>query len=78
MTASSEVDERTLREIYLAGFEKAIKRAKPWSVMSSYNRLNGEYVGESKTFLTDILRDEWGFDGFVVSDWGRLTNECQL
>lgn len=72
MTASSEVDERTLREIYLAGFEKAIKRAKPWSVMSSYNRLNGEYVGESKTFLTDILRDEWGFDGFVVSDWGAV------
>lgn len=74
MTASSEVDERTLHEIYFPGFEKAIKEAKPWSVMSSYNRLNGEYVGESYSLLTNLLRDKWGFDGFIVSDWGAVND----
>ncbi|TAH66218.1 MAG: glycosyl hydrolase, partial [Anaerolineaceae bacterium] len=72
MSSSSEVDERTLREIYLASFESAIKDHKPWTVMCSYNRLNGEYVPESKKYLTEILRDEWGFEGFVVSDWGAV------
>lgn len=71
-TASSEVDERTLREIYLASFETAVKEAKPWSIMCSYNRINGTYAAENKEGLTDILRDEWGFDGFVVSDWGAV------
>ena len=63
MTNSSDVDERTLREIYLAAFESAVKKGKPWTVMNSYNRINGEYVGESKEYLTDILRDDWGVDG---------------
>lgn len=68
-TVSAEIDERTLREIYLAGFETAVKKAKPWTVMCSYNRINGEYVSQSRRLLTDILREEWGFDGFLVTDW---------
>lgn len=74
MTASSEVDERTLREIYLAGFEKAVKEAKPWTVMAAYNRVNGVFASESLYLLTDILRKEWGFTGYVVSDWGALND----
>jgi beta-glucosidase len=74
MTVSAEVDERTLREIYLAAFETIVKREQPWTVMSSYNRVNGEYVGESHRLLTQILREEWGFDGLVVSDWGAVDN----
>lgn len=74
LTSSSNMDERTLREIYLAGFEKAVKQSKPWTVMNSYNRLNGTYVGEDHRILTDILRDEWGFDGYVVSDWGAVND----
>ena len=74
MTASSEVDERTLREIYLAGFEKAVKEASPWSVMTSYNRLNGIFTSESSYLLTDILRNEWGFNGCVMSDWGAVND----
>lgn len=77
MTNSSEVDERTLREIYLASFEGAVKKAKPWTVMNSYNRINGAFVGDSKEYLTDILRDEWGFDGYVVSDWGAVNDRVQ-
>lgn len=74
MTNSSDADERTLREIYLASFEGAIKKAKPWTVMSSYNRINGEFVGDNKEYLTDILRKEWGFDGYIVSDWGAVND----
>ena len=74
MTNSSDMDERTLREIYLASFEGAVKKSKPWTVMSSYNRINGKFVGDSKEYLTDILREEWGFDGYVVSDWGAVND----
>ena len=74
MTNSSDADERTLKEIYLASFEGAIKKAKPWTVMSSYNRINGKFVGDSKEYLTDVLRKEWGFDGYVVSDWGAVND----
>ncbi len=68
-TISSEVDERALREIYLAPFEAAVKEARPWAVMAAYNRLNGTYCGEHADLLTRVLREEWGFEGFVVSDW---------
>lgn len=74
MSVSAEIDERALHEIYLGAFEGAVRNAKPWTVMSSYNRVNGRYVGENKELLTDILRDEWGFDGFVVSDWGAVSD----
>ena len=72
MSSSSEMDERTMREIYLAAFEGAITEQKPWTVMCSYNRINGVYAAENKMALTDILRGEWGFDGYVVSDWGAV------
>lgn len=74
MTSSSEVDERTLREIYLAAFEGAVTKAKPWTVMCSYNLINGIYASENEIYLKNILRDEWGFDGFVVSDWGAVND----
>lgn len=74
MTSSSEIDERTLREIYLAAFEGAIKEAKPWTVMCSYNKINGTYAAENKRYLTDILRGEWGFTGYVMSDWGAVNS----
>lgn len=70
LTIDSVVDERTLREIYLTGFEIAVKEGKPWTVMNAYNRLNGTYCAENKWLLNDVLRDEWGFDGVVVTDWG--------
>lgn len=72
MSCSSELDERTLREIYFPSFETAVKEAQPKTVMCSYNRVNGEFASQSKRLLTDILRDEWGFEGYVVSDWGAV------
>ena len=68
--SDSVVDERTLREFYLTGFEIAVKEAHPKSIMSSYNMINGVYANENEHLLQEILRDQWGFDGFVVSDWG--------
>jgi beta-glucosidase len=68
-TISSEVDERTLREIYLPPFHAAVQEAGSWAVMSSYNKVNGVYAGENAPILRDILKDEWGFDGIVMSDW---------
>ncbi len=70
LTVDAVIDERTLREVYLAGFETAVMRSSPWTVMCSYNRVNGEYASQNKQLLTDILRTEWGFDNLVVSDWG--------
>ena len=70
MAMDSVVDERTLREIYLTGFEIAVKEGKPRSIMSSYNKVNGTYANENAHLLKEILRDDWGFDGFVVTDWG--------
>ncbi|WP_114352125.1 glycoside hydrolase family 3 C-terminal domain-containing protein [Saliterribacillus persicus] len=72
MSSDSIVDERTLREIYLASFEGAVKKAQPWTVMCSYNKVNGEYASENYRLLTEVLREDWGFKGFVVSDWGAV------
>jgi beta-glucosidase len=69
---SAEVDERTLREIYLPAFETAVKKAKPWTVMCAYNKVNGTYASEHYQLLTKILKEEWGFEGLVVSDWGAV------
>ncbi|WP_344093936.1 glycoside hydrolase family 3 C-terminal domain-containing protein [Microbacterium deminutum] len=72
MRSSSDVDPRPLREIYLRGFERVVEDAEPWTVMCSYNRINGVYASEDPWLLTKVLRDEWGFEGLVVSDWGAV------
>ena len=77
MTCSSNMTERTLREIYLPAFETAVKEAAPWTVMCSYNRINGTYASENRMLLTDILRKEWGFEGFVMSDWGAVADRVR-
>ncbi len=77
MTMNEVVDERALREIYLPAFETAVKRSRPWTVMCSYNRINGEYADVNRKLLTDILRNEWGYDGVVVSDWGAVSNKVR-
>jgi beta-glucosidase len=72
MRVSADVDERTLREIYFPAFEHVVTAARPWLVMCSYNKVNGEYASQHRWLLTDVLREEWGFDGLVVSDWGAV------
>ncbi|GLX67508.1 glycoside hydrolase family 3 C-terminal domain-containing protein [Paenibacillus glycanilyticus] len=72
MSYDAIVDERTLREIYLASFEGAVKKGKPWTVMTAYNKINGTYASQNEHLLDDVLRKEWGFEGVVVSDWGAV------
>ncbi|WP_311214738.1 MULTISPECIES: glycoside hydrolase family 3 C-terminal domain-containing protein [unclassified Arthrobacter] len=74
LRVSSDVDQRTLREIYLRAFERVVKDAQPWTIMASYNRINGVYASENRWLLTDLLRGEWGFDGLVLSDWGAVSD----
>jgi beta-glucosidase len=74
MRTSAEVDQRTLREIYLRAFERVVRDAEPWTVMCSYNRINGVYASQNRWLLTDVLRNTWGFDGLVVSDWGAVAD----
>lgn len=74
MVSDSVVDERTLRELYLAPFEHVVRHARPWSVMTAYNKLNGVYCSENEWLLREVLRGEWGFDGAVVSDWGAMSS----
>ena len=73
----SQVDERTLREIYLTPFEIAVRQSKPGTVMCSYNKINGVHASDDKRLLTDILREEWGFDGVVVTDWGAMNDRIE-
>jgi len=73
MRVSVDVDERTLREIYFPAFERAVTKAQPWTVMCSYNKINDVFSSQSHWLLTEVLRDEWGYDGLVVSDWAPRT-----
>ena len=77
MSSSSNCDERTMREIYFPAFEMAVKEAQPWTVMCSYNRINGVYASENPWLLTDVLRKEWGFEGYVMSDWGAVSDRVE-
>lgn len=72
MDVSSEMDERTMREIYLPAFETVVKKAQPWTIMASYNKIGGTYSTANKKYLTGLLREEWGFEGLVTSDWGAV------
>ena len=77
MSSSADVDERTLREIYFPAFEMAVKQEQPWTVMCSYNRINGVFASEDPWLLTKVLRDEWGFEGYVMSDWGAVSDRVK-
>ncbi|MEU4691417.1 glycoside hydrolase family 3 C-terminal domain-containing protein [Actinoplanes sp. NPDC023714] len=74
MRVSADVDERTLREIYLRAFQRVVTKSQPWTVMCAYNKINGTYASEHHWLLTEVLRDEWGFEGLVVSDWGAVVD----
>jgi beta-glucosidase len=76
MYVDSQVDERTLREVYLRAFEIAVRKARPWTLMCAYNQLNGEFCAEHRTLLTTILREEWGHEGFVMSDWNAVNDRA--
>jgi Beta-glucosidase-related glycosidases len=77
MSGDSILDERTLHEIYLASFESAVKEGKPYGVMCAYNKINGTFAAENKLLLTDVLRDNWGYNGFVVTDWGAIKDRVK-
>lgn len=77
LVSNSVVDERALREIYLAGFEKAVKEAQPWTLMCSYNRINGTYASDHRELMTDVPRGEWGFEGAIVTDWGAMNDRVE-
>src|SRR6202021_3618342 len=72
MRISADVDERTLRELYLRAFQRVVTTARPWTVMCAYNKINGVYASQHHWLLTEVLRDEWAFEGLVVSDWGAV------
>lgn len=77
MTSDSIIDERTLREIYLSSFEGVVRNSKPWTIMNSYNKLNGTYLCENSEMLTGVLRNEWEFDGYVLTDWGAMNDRVK-
>ncbi len=77
MSCSSNLSERTFREIYLPAFETAVKEARPKTIMCSYNKINGIYASENRHLLTEILRDEWGFEGYVMTDWGAVADRVK-
>ena len=74
MRVSADLDERTLRELYLRAFQRVVTQARPWTVMCAYNKINGVYASQHRWLLTEVLRDEWGYEGLVVSDWGAVTD----
>ena len=77
MTCSSDVDERTLREIYFPAFERSVKESQPYTVMCSYNMVNGTYSSENDWLLDHVLRKKWGFEGTVISDWGAVNERVK-